>query len=55
MGDGLLGPNSIIVVYMDPLGTPLTRRPVKERVKGLGLREALKGTQTEPLNKPLKA
>ena len=22
-GDGLLGPNSIIVVYMDPLGTVL--------------------------------
>ena len=26
-GDGLLGPNSIIVVYMDPLGYYLSRKP----------------------------
>ena len=30
-GDGLLGPNSLMVVYMDPLGTNLFVRSLKLR------------------------
>ena len=36
-GDGLLGPNSIVVVYMDPLGTDdLYRNPPAPAVLAVG-------------------